>query len=64
MSSFRRVPYEPDLTARPYHEARGYVLTQGATESVAAKFAWSYVDHHIGRMTVPDAWKSADDAMQ
>jgi hypothetical protein len=59
MTTFRRVPYEPDPNAAPYHAAHAYTLTKSANDP--AKFAWWYVDNCIGQMTLPDAWTSAPD---
>jgi hypothetical protein len=62
MSSSRRVPYEPDPTAEPYHAAHGYAVLKGSKDP--ARFAWWYVDNCIGKMTVQEAWKIAPEDMK
>jgi hypothetical protein len=59
MSSYRRVPYEPDPNARPYHDAHGYAVLKGSKDP--AKFAWWYVDNCIGKIDMPEAWEAAPD---
>lgn len=57
MAIFQRVPYEPDPSAVPYHDAHNYASTKSA--KYPAKFAVFYVEHCVGRMPVPEAWESA-----
>lgn len=56
-SLFRRVPYEPDPTAGPYHAAHHYASDNSA--KYPARFACWYVDNDMGGMTVAEAWERA-----
>lgn len=60
--TFRRVPYAPDPNAGPYHAADAHAKTHGSKHP--AKFAWWFVDNHVGKLTVPQAWDRAPDVVK
>ncbi|BBZ38587.1 hypothetical protein MCNS_16500 [Mycobacterium conspicuum] len=62
MSIARRVPYEPDPKARPYHWAHDHALSKSA--KFPGRFAGWYADHCFETMTVAQAWEIAPDEMK
>lgn len=60
--TFRQVPFALDPNAAPYHAADAHAQTHGSKHS--AKFAWWFVDNHVGRLTVPQAWDLAPDEVK